>query len=327
MAAIEAVFESWSSHRATVYRERESISHDGGTAVIIQCMVFGNRNQNSGTGVIFSRDPNTGEAVAYGDFVRCAQGEAVVSGSAEDTVPIAATAGLFPVQYRQLQQALEQLEHHYRDMVDVEFTIDDGVLWILQARPGKRSPLATLRIAHDLAGDDSFRLAADEIRARLDSALIRQVAIRMADAAQSASVLARGMGVAAGLACGAIYMTQDDAEAAIERDERILYVRRETAPDDVPMMAVAEGVITAVGGAASHAAVIARAWGKPTVVGVGSMSHAEEFILLGDVRVERGEILTIDGGSGVIYRGEIDSHCTEDDAVAGLIAWAERYVN
>jgi pyruvate,orthophosphate dikinase len=325
LLAIESVFSSWNSHRARVYRDREGLSHDGGTAAIIQVMVFGNLNPKSGTGVVFSRNPNTGAAMPYGDFLPYAQGEEVVGGSSGSTVAVAAMRENFPEQFAQLLTALDKIEASYRDMVEVEFTIEDAALWILQARPGKRSPLAALRIAHDLSRSDSISLTPAEIRSRLDHSQLQNIRAQQLEA-DSSKPLAHGLGVSSGIACGAIYMTQTDAEDAVERGEKIIYVRTETAPDDVPIMAVAEGVMTSSGGVASHAAVIARAWGKPTVVGVAGMTHAADAILLSGIEIKKGELLTIDGGSGAVYAGTVAASRVADENIDTLIEWASHYL-
>src|SRR5687768_2092168 len=264
--AVEAVFRSWNGPRAIAYRNREKISHELGTAVNVQAMVFGNRDDNSGTGVGFTRNPSTGEALPYGDFLVNAQGEDVVAGI-RNTEPLDAMKKKFPKPYSQLIDIFEGLEKHYRDMCDTEFTIEQGKLWMLQTRVGKRTGLAGLRMAVEMTKQRGWKITKEEAVQRvtadhLDSVLHPQFA-----AGTKVDVLTTALAASPGAAVGKVYFTADDAAEAADRGEPVILVRNETSPEDVHGMAVAEGILTARGGLVSHAAVVVRGWGKPAVVG------------------------------------------------------------
>ena len=263
--AIEAVFRSWNGPRAIAYRNRERIAHDLGTAVNVQAMVFGNRDDNSGTGVGFTRDPATGAKGAYGDFLVNAQGEDVVAGI-RNTEPISELKKQFPAVHSELLDIFGRLEGHYHDMCDTEFTIEQGKLWMLQTRVGKRTGAAALQMAVDMVRPSDLGISKAEAVSRitedhLDSVLHPQFA------GSGYTVWAKGLGPAPGAAVGRIYFTADDAAAAAERGEKVVLVRSETSPEDVHGMLASEGILTARGGLVSHAAVVARGWGKPAVVG------------------------------------------------------------
>ena len=268
--AVEAVFRSWESPRAQAYRRREHIAHDLGTAVNIQSMVFGNRDDQSGTGVAFTRDPSTGAAGAYGDFLVNAQGEDVVAGI-RTTLPLDAMAEIFPAAHTELTFILERLERHYRDMLDCEFTVESGRLWMLQTRVGKRTGAAALRIAVALTEDPTIHISRAEAVQRVRPEHLDQVLHpQLGDV--TAPLLATGLPASPGAAVGHAYFDADGAEAAAGRGERVVLVRQETSPEDVHGIAVAQGVLTSRGGLVSHAAVVARGWGKPAVVGAESLT-------------------------------------------------------
>jgi len=319
--AVEAVFRSWDGPRAVAYRAREGIDADLGTAVNVQAMVFGNREGISGTGVGFTRDPATGERIAYGDYLPGAQGEDVVSGT-HATLPLSALREIDPGIHAELLATFDRLERHYRDACDVEFTVECGVLWILQARPAKRSAAAAVRIAVDMADDRDFPLTREEALLRVDPEQLRQ-ALSSSRVSGSGAAIARGLPASPGVATGRAFFSADDAIAAADRGEPVILVRRETSPDDVHGMAVAEGIATATGGLASHAAVVARGWGKPAVVGISSLSVERDGAFLAGVAIEPGRVLTIDGGSGELF---LDGNERAEDGprpeVATLLAWA-----
>ena len=267
--AIEAVFASWNGPRAIAYRVRERIAHDLGTAVNVQAMVFGNRDDDSGTGVGFTRDPATGAKGEYGDFLVNAQGEDVVAGI-RNTEPLAALADEFPKIHKELLAIFARLEHHYRDMCDTEFTIEQGKLWMLQTRVGKRTGRAALRMAVDMVSERAIKLTKDEAIGRITGEHLEQV-LHPQFASTGHKVLVKGLGASPGAAVGRVYLTADDAQAAAERGEDVVLVRSETSPEDVHGMLAAQGILTARGGLVSHAAVVARGWGKPAVVGAEAL--------------------------------------------------------
>ncbi len=302
--AIEAVFASWNGPRAVAYRNRERIPHDLGTAVNVQAMVFGNRDDNSGTGVGFTRDPATGAPGAYGDFLVNAQGEDVVAGI-RNTEPLAALRDRFPAVHRELLEIFARLEAHYRDMCDTEFTIEQGKLWMLQTRVGKRTGRAALRMAVDMVRERAIRLTKAEAVSRITAEHLEQV-LHPQFASGGHDVLVRGLGASPGAAVGRVYLTADDAEAAAGRGERVVLVRTETSPEDVHGMLAAEGILTARGGLVSHAAVVARGWGKPAVVGAEALRIGERAFSVGDVVVGEGDWISLDGTSGVVVLGAVE---------------------
>src|SRR5688500_8613042 len=301
--AIEAVFRSWNGPRAIAYRNRERISHDLGTAVNVQTMVFGNRDDNSGTGVGFTRDPATGAQGAYGDFLVNAQGEDVVAGI-RNTEPLSALNAKFPKIYKELLKIFDRLEHHYRDMCDTEFTIEQGKLWMLQTRVGKRTRAAALRMAVEMTKDRKIKLSKEEALLRVSGEHLDQV-LHPQFADKDVKVLAKGLAASPGAAVGRVYFTADDAADAADRGERVLLVRQETSPEDVHGMIVAEGILTSRGGLVSHAAVVARGWGKPAVVGAESIRISGKQFTVGGVSVNEGDTISIDGTTGEIMLGEM----------------------
>ena len=301
--AIEAVFRSWNGPRAIAYRDRERIAHDLGTAVNVQAMVFGNRDDNSGTGVGFTRDPATGDKGAYGDFLVNAQGEDVVAGI-RNTEPISELKKQFPKVHAELLKIFARLESHYRDMCDTEFTIEQGKLWMLQTRVGKRTGAAALKMAVDMVRASDLGISKAEAVTRitedhLDSVLHPQFA------GSGYAVWAKGLGASPGAAVGQIYFSADDAAAAAERGEQVILVRNETSPEDVHGMLAAEGILTARGGLVSHAAVVARGWGKPAVVGAEVLRLGDRTVSAGGVTLSEGDWVSLDGGAGIVVAGQV----------------------
>jgi pyruvate,orthophosphate dikinase len=320
--AIEAVFASWNGPRAIAYRERERISHDLGTAVNVQAMVFGNRDDNSGTGVGFTRDPATGAKGAYGDFLINAQGEDVVAGI-RNTEPIAALKKEFPKVYTELTDIFARLEQHYSDMCDTEFTIEQGKLWMLQTRVGKRTGAAALKMAVDMVRPSDLGISKAEAVTRitedhLDSVLHPQFS------GSGYTSWAKGLGASPGAAVGQIYFTADDAAAAAERGEQVILVRSETSPEDVHGMLAAEGILTARGGLVSHAAVVARGWGKPAVVGAEVLRLTEHSVTANGVTLQEGDWISLDGGAGTVVAGQVPLTAAAPPAeFKTVLSWAD----
>ncbi|MGO8874487.1 MAG: pyruvate, phosphate dikinase [Acidimicrobiales bacterium] len=322
--AIEAVFGSWNGARAIAYRVREHIPHDLGTAVNVQAMVFGNRDDNSGTGVGFTRDPATGAAGSYGDFLVNAQGEDVVAGI-RNTQPLSALEGLFPAIYGELLDIFTRLEAHYRDMCDTEFTIEQGKLWMLQTRVGKRTGRAAFKMAVDMVADPVIRLSHEEAVQRVSAEHIDQV-LHPQFADSSASVLTKGLGASPGAAVGKVVLTADDADEAARRGESVVLVRNETSPEDVHGMLAAQGILTARGGLVSHAAVVARGWGKPAVVGAEALrinEAAKSFSVDGTV-VHEGDVISIDGSTGTVVLGAVAlTAASPPPEMNAILGWAD----
>jgi pyruvate,orthophosphate dikinase len=320
--AIEAVFRSWNGARAIAYRVRERIPHDLGTAVNVQAMVFGNRDDNSGTGVGFTRDPATGAKGSYGDFLVNAQGEDVVAGI-RNTQPLSALHTEFPSVYKELLSIFDRLERHYRDMCDTEFTIDQGKLWMLQTRVGKRTGAAALKMAVDMTKEKAIGLSRDEALQRITEEHLDQV-LHPQFAGSGQKVLAKGLAASPGAGVGAVYFTADEAAAAAEKGEKVILVRTETSPEDVHGMMAAEGILTTRGGLVSHAAVVARGWGKPAVVGAEAIRIGDDSFSVGDVTVRRGETISIDGTTGSVVVGAVALSQAEPPAEFGtILKWAD----
>jgi pyruvate,orthophosphate dikinase len=318
--AIEAVFRSWNSGRARSYRRQERIPDTAGTGVTIQAMVFGNHGPVSGTGVVFTRNPATGEPGLYGDVLFGAQGEDVVAGT-HRTEPLSALDERLPAVGAQLRDHAARLEAHYRDLCDIEFTIEQGRLWLLQVRVGKRSPRAALRIAVDMALDDGFPLTRREAVARVAPLLARPPRVA-AGRAILAAPLASGLGASPGIASGEIVTSPDDAVRVAGEGRAVILVRAETSPDDVHGMARAAGILTASGGLASHAAVVARGWGIPAVVGAQDIG-----IRAGEVRfpgrtLRAGDLITIDGETGEVFSGAVATTSDVAPEARVLLDWA-----
>ena len=327
MGAIQAVFRSWDNPRANVYRRDNDIPYSWGTAVNVQMMAFGNMGDDCGTGVAFTRDPATGEKKLMGEFLTNAQGEDVVAG-VRTPMPIAQMAEKFPEAFAQFQQVCKTLEDHYRDMQDMEFTVEHGKLFMLQTRNGKRTAPAALKIACDLVDEGMI----DEKKAvmmidprNLDTLLHPQFD---AKALKAATPMGKGLGASPGAACGKVVFSAADAEEWKARGEKVVLVRLETSPEDITGMKASQGILTVRGGMTSHAAVVARGMGKCCVSGCGDIVMDEEikkFTLAGKTFHE-GDCISIDGSTGNIYDGIIP---TVDASIAGefgrIMAWADKY--
>ncbi len=320
--AIEAVFRSWNGPRAIAYREHEGISHELGTAVNVQAMVFGNRDDDSGTGVGFTRDPATGDKGEYGDFLVNAQGEDVVAGI-RNTEPLSALKDRFPKIHRQLLDIFARLERHYRDMCDTEFTIEQGKLWMLQTRVGKRTGRAALRMAVDMTKDRAIRLTRDEAVSRITAEHLEQV-LHPQFAGSGHKVLTSALGASPGAAVGRAYFTADEAAAAAARGEQVILVRTETSPEDVHGMLASQGILTSRGGLVSHAAVVARGWGKPAVVGAEKLRIEGKTFRVADTVVHEGEWISIDGTAGSLVLGQVPLTAAEPPAEFDVVlGWAD----
>ena len=325
---IEAVFRSWNTERARIYRRRERIPHDLGTAVNICTMVFGNMGENSGTGVCFTRDPSSGHSGVYGDYLENAQGEDVVAGI-RNTLPLSALKDINKPVYDELRAIMRKLETHYRDMCDIEFTVERGKLWMLQTRVGKRTAAAAFRIATQLLGEKL--ITRDEALGRVTGDQLTQLMFPQFDAKAEKELIARGMAASPGAAVGKIAFNNAQAVAAAEKGIKTVLVRRETNPDDLPGMVAAEGVLTARGGKTSHAAVVARGMGKTCVCGAESLviDEAAGTVTIGDLVLTADDTIAIDGQTGEIFRGEVpvaDSPVTTylaDGLEAGIAAAGE----
>ncbi len=322
--AIEAVFGSWNGPRAFAYRNREKISHDLGTAVNVQAMVFGNRDARSGTGVGFTRDPATGSQGAYGDFLINAQGEDVVAGI-RNTLPLSALNDTFPAVYSELMSIFARLEEHYRDMCDTEFTIEQDKLWMLQTRVGKRTGVAALRMAVEMTSDPVIKLTKSEAIMRITEDHLSQV-LHPQFASKDIKVVAKGLGASPGAAVGRAYFTADDCAKYGEEGERVILVRSETSPEDVHGMIAAQGILTARGGLVSHAAVVARGWGKPAVVGAESINIGDrQFSLADGTIVAQGDYISINGTTGEVVLGEVPlANAEAPEDLTTLLSWADK---
>ncbi len=326
MEAVKAVFRSWDNPRANVYRAMNDIPYSWGTAVNVQTMVFGNWGNDSGTGVAFTRDPATGERKMYGEFLMNAQGEDVVAGI-RTPQPIAQLKEVMPDVYDQFIDISQRLEKHYKDMQDMEFTIERGKLYMLQTRNGKRTPAAALKVAVDLVNEGLITPA--EALLQIDPNSLDAVLHPTfdKDALAQATPVAKGLPASPGAACGAVYFTAEECEEHAP-DGPVLLVRLETSPEDIVGMQVAEGVLTCRGGRTSHAAVVARGMGRCCVAGCGALQIDEESKVMtidGHV-VKEGDFLSIDGNTGNVYLGKIP---TQDAAISGefatIMQWADEY--
>ena len=319
--AVEAVFRSWTGDRAIAYRRREGISDNIGTGVTVQAMVFGNRGDRSATGVAFTRNPATGEPGLYGDVMFAAQGEDVVAG-AHATEPIAALDARLPEAARDLRAYASLLERHYRDLCDIEFTVEDGRLWMLQVRIGKRSPRAALRIAVEMAEETGFPLTRAEAVARVANLLEAPPRIA-SQRPPDADRLVTGLPASPGIATGEIVISPEAALQVADAGRAPILVRNETSPDDVHGMARSAGILTATGGLASHAAVVARGWGIPAVVGARGLEIRDGQVRFpGGVTLAPGDPITIDGDTGGIYRGTAGIASEIVPEARTLLAWA-----
>ena len=321
--AYRAVFDSWNAHRARVYRRANDIPDDLGTAVNVVQMVFGNRGESSGTGVCFTRDPATGERTLYGEFLANAQGEDVVAGI-RTPEPISRMKETMPVAFDQLVDTLDRLEAHYRDLQDIEFTVEEGTLYLLQTRTGKRTAAAALRVAAEMV--DEGLISREEAVARIDPGQLDQLLHPMIDPDAHVEVAARGLNASPGAASGAIVLDADTAEERGKAGEPVILVRWETTPDDIHGLMHAAGVLTAHGGMTSHAAVVARGMGKPCVAGCEQLSIdvAAGTVRIGEHDLKAGDVLTIDGGSGRVIVGEVPLVPPAIDENFGtILGWAD----
>ncbi|MFZ1231107.1 MAG: pyruvate, phosphate dikinase, partial [Ruminococcus bromii] len=327
MGAVKAVFRSWDNPRANVYRRDNDIPYSWGTAVNVQSMAFGNMGDDFGTGVAFTRDPATGEKKLMGEFLINAQGEDVVAG-VRTPMPIAKMAEEFPEAFEQFQNVCQTLENHYRDMQDMEFTVENKKLYMLQTRNGKRTAQAALKIACDLV-DEGMRTE-EEAVAMIDPRNLDTLLHPQFDAAalKAATPIGKGLGASPGAACGKIVFTAEDAENWNAKGEKVVLVRLETSPEDITGMKASQGILTVRGGMTSHAAVVARGMGTCCVSGCGdiAMDEANKKFTLAGKEFHEGDYISIDGSTGNIYDGVIP---TVDATIAGefgrIMAWADKY--
>ncbi len=324
--AVEAVFKSWNGARAIAYRVRERIDHMLGTAVNVQTMVFGNRDDNSGTGVGFTRNAATGENVPYGDFLVNAQGEDVVAGI-RNTEDLDALGTHFPKIHDELLAIFTRLERHYQDMCDTEFTIDQGKLWMLQTRVGKRTGAAALRMAVEMTkgtgkGPNRWKISKQEALMRVTGDHLDQVLHPQFTG--TGEIIAKGLAASPGAAVGKVYFTAEDAADAADRGEDVILVRNETSPEDVHGMMASRGILTARGGLVSHAAVVARGWGTPAIVGADAVKIDGRQFTVGSYVVREGETISLDGSSGVVYLGEMRLTAAEPSPEFNtILQWAD----
>jgi pyruvate,orthophosphate dikinase len=320
--AVQAVFESWNSDRARAYRSHEGIPDDLGTAVTVQAMVFGNRGGDSGTGVLFTRNPATGEPTLYGDVMFNAQGEDVVAGTHKPD-SLSALDERLPQAGAELRNYAAVLERHYRDLCDIEFTIEQGKLWMLQVRVGKRSPRAALRMAVEMAEDPDFPLSREEAVRRTARYLANPPRIFVREPGETV-LLTTGLPASPGVAAGEIATTSEAAEIAAKAGRPVILVRPETSPEDIRGMEKSAGILTSRGGLASHAAVVARGWGIPAVVGAAGVAVGEGEVTIAGRKLQAGERITIDGSTGEVYAGEVRGSSLIAHEAATLLAWADQ---
>ncbi len=321
--AYRAVFDSWNAPRAKVYRRANDIADDLGTAVNVVQMVFGNRGESSGTGVCFTRNPSTGERRLYGEFLSNAQGEDVVAGI-RTPEPIERMRERMPQAFDQLVDTLDRLESHYRDLQDIEFTVEEGTLYLLQTRTGKRTATAALRVAAEMV--DEGLISREEAVARIDPAQLDQLLHPMIDPDATVEVAARGLNASPGAASGAIVLDADTAEERGRAGEDVILVRLETTPDDIHGLIRAAGVLTARGGMTSHAAVVARGMGKPCVAGCEDLSIdvAAGTVRIGEHDLRAGDVITVDGGTGRVIVGAVPLVPPAIDENFGtILEWAD----
>ena len=330
MLAIEAVFKSWNNPRAIIYRKLNDIPNNLGTAVNIQSMVFGNMGQTSGTGVAFTRNPSTGENKLFGEFLMNAQGEDVVAGirTPED---ISTLKDIMPKVHEKFIEITKILENHYKDMQDIEFTIEKEKLYILQTRNGKRTAKAAINIAVDLVADDI--IDKKEAIMRIEPNQLDQLLHPTFDekSLKEANIIAKGLPASPGAACGKIYFNSEEAVNAAKKGEEVILVRLETSPEDIEGMVLSQGVLTARGGMTSHAAVVARGMGKCCVAGCSEIKVDEnnkEIRTINDIVIKEGDYISIDGSTGIVYLGKIDKTSTElSGNFQTLMNWVDEYRN
>jgi pyruvate,orthophosphate dikinase len=323
--AVNAVFESWDNPRAITYRRLHNIPGDWGTAVNVQSMVFGNMGENSGTGVAFTRDPGTGERRFFGEYLMNAQGEDVVAGI-RTPQPISQLKKGLPRVYGELERIYKRLEKHYREMLDIEFTIQDGRLFMLQCRVGKRTAAAAVKIAVDMVKE---RLIDQKLAVlRVEPGQLDQLLHPRVDPTAKMQKIAKGLPASPGAGVGKVVFTATEAEAAAAKGERVILVRTETSPEDIGGMHAAQGILTARGGMTSHAAVVARGMGKPCVAGSTDITVYEEhgYFFARDLKVQRGDAVTLDGSTGEVMLGEVKLIQPElSGDFATLMTWADKY--
>ncbi|TML18130.1 MAG: pyruvate, phosphate dikinase [Actinobacteria bacterium] len=323
--AVRAVFESWEAPRAKVYRRRYDIPDDLGTAVNVVQMVFGNKGEESGTGVAFTRDPSTGEPGLYGEFLANAQGEDVVAGI-RTPEPLAAMQDKLPAAFEQLLETMRRLEEHYHDMQDIEFTVEDQTLYLLQTRSAKRTAVAAVKAAVDMVGEGL--ISREDAVLRIDAGQLDQLLHPMIDPTAQWEVAAKGLNASPGAASGKIVLDADSAEQRGKAGESVILVRWETTPDDIHGLIQAAGILTAHGGMTSHAAVVARGMGKPCVAGCEALSIDLDAgtITLGGESLSEGDVLTIDGGTGAVIIGEVPLVPPEvNDDLETVLGWGDDY--
>ena len=303
--SVRAVFESWDTPRAQVYRRAHRIPDDLGTAVNVVQMVFGNKGEGSGTGVAFTRDPSTGERGLYGEFLADAQGEDVVAGI-RTPEPLAAMEERLPQAFEQFRDTMRRLEEHYRDVQDIEFTVEDGRLYLLQTRSAKRTAAAALKAAVSMV--EEGLISREEAVIRIDPAQLDQLLHPMIDPSAELEIAARGLNASPGAACGKVVLDADSAEERGKAGESVILVRWETTPDDIHGLIEASGILTAHGGMTSHAAVVARGMGKPCVAGCEDLTIdlGKRTLVIGGQQLVEGDVITIDGGTGRVVVGEVD---------------------
>jgi pyruvate,orthophosphate dikinase len=320
--SIEAVFASWNSRRAQAYRRHKGIDDDIGTAVVVQLMVFGNRGGDSGSGVAFTRDPSTGATGAYGDFLFSAQGEDVVAGE-RDTQTLADLGARLPEVGSRLERIFARLEESERDLCDVEFTLEDGRLWVLQTRVGQRSGRAAVRIAVALA-DEGLISRREALQRVSDEQLAAAQAPICTHPPAEEDVLARGLAASPGVAIGVAVFEAERAQRLHDEGSEVILIRPTTSPADLPGVTVAAGVVTGRGGRTSHAAVVARGMGRPAVCGTGEVGISADgrAATIAGRAVSEGETISVDGDRGIVARGALELGPAEDDpAVARFLEW------
>jgi len=323
--AIRAVFDSWMNPRAIEYRKIYKIPEDWGTACNVVAMVFGNLGDDSGTGVMFTRDPSTGEKVIFGEFLPNAQGEDIVAGI-RTPMPLSELKNWNPSAYAQLVELAEKLEKYYKEMQDIEFTIERGKVWLLQTRKGKRTPKAEIKIAVDMAKEGL--ITKEEAILRVDPYNLEKVLHPYIDESKAPKPIAFGIPASPGAATGKVVFDPEEAYEMKERGENVILVRSETSPEDIKGMASAVGIITSRGGKTSHAAVVARGMGKPAVVGAEmiEINEKEGYFSVGNLKVFKGDVITIDGGTGKVYLGDVPKVMPEiSGEVADLLSWADEF--
>ena len=322
LLSVEAVFKSWNLKRAQTYRDAHGIPHDLGTAVNVQAMVFGNTGENSGTGVTFSRNPSTGENKIYGEYLMNAQGEDVVAGI-RTPHPISDMETALPEIYKQFKEIVEKTEKHYRDMQDMEFTIEDGKLYFLQTRTGKRTGAAAVRTAVEMVHENL--ITKEEAIMRVDPEALNQLLHKRLDLSKGAMDMTSGLPASPGAATGEVVFTANEAQRLKEEEsKKVILVSSETTPEDIHGMIAAQGILTSRGGMTSHAAVVARGMGTPCVCGCESIKIGEKEFRVGDVVVREGDWITLDGTTGKVYKGQIP---TIDPEMTGefkeFMSWAD----